>query len=144
MDDSIPDLKIERMDDGIGDGLILLTQDDGGKIDQVAIHPLHLRYMAEKFGLVASSDPQALKTTAATLTRRLHLLSARLDHLAQSLAKHSDSKPLSIAYEMAYAKASADLAAEFCADLDGPTRPPRAETSPPPMVQPDRLQASLL
>ena len=143
MDDSIPDLKIERMDDGIGDGLILLTQDDGGTIDRVAIHPLHLRYMAEKFGLVASSDPQALKT-AATLTRRLHLLSARLDHLAQSLAKHSDSKPLSIAYELTYAKASADLAAEFCADLDGPTPPPMSEAASLLVEAGEQRQTSLL
>ena len=50
MNDNIPDLKIEMMDDGHGDGLILLEQESGGNIDRGAIHPIQLRYMAEKNG----------------------------------------------------------------------------------------------
>ena len=64
MNDNIPDLKIELMEDGQGDGLILLEQDSGGNIDRVAIHPIHLRYMAEKCGLIETSDPLAQKTIA--------------------------------------------------------------------------------
>ena len=75
MNDSFPELKIEHLTDGMGDGLILLEQNSSGNIDRVAIHPVQLRYMAEKMGLVESSDPQAQKTIA-TLTRRLHVLRA--------------------------------------------------------------------
>lgn len=69
MNESIPDLKIELMDDSEG-SLILLEQDSGGNIDRVAIHQIHLRYMAEKFGLVESTDPTAQKTIATMQRRR--------------------------------------------------------------------------
>lgn len=116
MNDNIPELKIECMADGIGAGLILLEQDSGGNLDRVAIHPIHLRYMAEKFGLVESSDPQAHKTIAM-LTRRLHLLRDRMDHLVYWLANHSDNEHADLSYETTYARATADIATEFCAEL---------------------------
>lgn len=116
MNDSIPDLKIELMEDGIGDGLILLEQDNGGNVDRVAIHPMHLRFMAEKFGLIDTSDPQAQKTIAM-LTRRMHLLHDRIDHLCDWLTNHSDHRHADLSYEVAYARATADIAEEFCIDL---------------------------
>lgn len=116
MNDSIPDLKIEHIDDGVGDGLIMLTQDNCGNVDSVAIHPLHLRYMAEKMGLIESSDPKAQKTIA-TLTRQLLALRERIDHLADWLANHSDHKHADLSYEMTYATATADIAEAFCYDL---------------------------
>ena len=118
MTNIITDLKIELMDDNIGDGLILLEQDNGGNVDRVAIHPLHLRFMAEKWGLVETSDPKANKTIT-TLTRRLNVLRARIDHLAHWLANHSDSKHADLSYEQTYATATADIADEFCAELVG-------------------------
>lgn len=116
LNDNIPELKIERMDDGHGDGLILLEQDSGGNVDRVAIHPIHLRYMAEKMGLVETSDPAAQKTIA-TLTRRLRVLCYRVDHLAHWLTNHSDHKHADLSYEMTYATATSEIADEFCADL---------------------------
>lgn len=118
IDDSIPDLKIEHMDDGIGDGLILLEQDGGGNVDRVAIHPVHLRYMAEKFGLVSTSDPDGAKTIA-TLQRRLKLLRDRIDHLGNYLTNHSDRELANLDFEIAYIEATADMADEFCADMGG-------------------------
>lgn len=117
MNDSIPDLKIELMDDGIGEGLIILEQDDSGNVDRVAIHPLHLRYMAEKMGLIETSDPQAAKTIA-TLTRRMRLLRDRIDRLHNYLVNHSDHKHAALSYEVTYATACIDLADEFCADFE--------------------------
>jgi hypothetical protein len=105
------------MEDGQGDGLILLESDNGGNVDRVAIHPVHLRYMAEKSGLVATSDPTANRTIA-TLTRRLNLLRDRIDHLGEWLSKHSDPLHADLSYGCTYATATADIAAEFCADLD--------------------------
>ena len=119
MNDYIPDLKIELIDDGVGDGLIMLTQDNCGNVDSMAIHPMHLRYMAEKMGLIESSDPKAQKTIA-TLTRQLLALRERIDHLANWLANHSDHKHADLSYEMTYATATADIAEAFCYDLSEP------------------------
>ena len=119
MNDSIPDLKIELMDDAQGDGLILLEQDSGGNIDRVAIHPIHLRYMAEKMGMVGTSDPQALKTIA-TLQRRMVALRDRIDTLHHYLVNHSDHKHADLSYEVTYATACIDLADDFCAEFDTP------------------------
>ena len=117
MNDSIPDLKIELMDDGQGDGLILLEQDSGGNIDRVAIHPLHLRYMAEKMGLIESSDPTAQKTIA-TLHRRMVALRDRIESLADWTAKYSDHKHADLSHETTQLNAMADLAREWCHDFE--------------------------
>lgn len=117
MNDSIPDLKIELMADGQGDGLILLEQDSGGNIDRVAIHPIHLRYMAEKMGLIESSDPTAQKTIA-TLKRRMVALRDRIVSLADWMARHSDHKHADLSHETTQLDAMADLAREWCHDLD--------------------------
>ncbi|TCT09479.1 hypothetical protein [Paralcaligenes ureilyticus] len=116
MKDSFSDLKIELIEDGIGDGLIVLEQDSSDNIGSITIHPVHLRYMAEKFGLVQTSDPQAQKTIA-TLTRRLCLLRDRIDHLADWLATYSDSRHADLTYEQTYAWATAEMADEFCEDF---------------------------
>lgn len=118
MNDQIPDLKIEHMKDGIGDGLILLEQDSGGNVDRVALHPIHLRFMAEKFGLVPTSDPEGARTIA-TLQRRLCLLRDRVDHLGHWLTNCSASQRADLAAEIAYLEATSDLADEFCADFVG-------------------------
>lgn len=117
MNDQIPDLKIERINDEIGEGLILLEQDSTGNIDRVAIHPIHLRYMAEKFGLVPSSDLQTQKAITA-LQRRLLMLNERVAYLADYLANHSDHKHADLLYETTYARATADISAEFCTELE--------------------------
>ena len=118
-DDQIPDLNIERILDGKGEGLILLEQDSGGNLDRVAIHPIHLRYMAEKFGLIETNDPKAQKTIAS-LSRRLNVLQDRIDHLADWLANNSDHAHADLSYERTYARATADIANEFCAELNEP------------------------
>jgi hypothetical protein len=119
LNDNIPEIKIEFMADGLGDGLILLEQDSCGNIDRVAIHPIHLRYMAEKAGLVETTDPQALRTIA-TLSRRLMVLRDRIDHLSDYLTHQSDHDHANLDYELTYITATADIANEFCADLGEP------------------------
>lgn len=143
MNDNIPELKIELMDDTEG-SLILLEQDSGGNLDRVAIHPIHLRYMAEKFGLIETSDPQAQKTIAM-LTRRLLLLRDRMDNLHNYLVNHSDHKHADLSYEVTYATACVDLADEFCAELDDTLAPPSnaiqnpVTPKPPAPVQPSLI-----
>ena len=117
MNDSIPELKIEMMDDGQGDGLILLEQDNCGNIDRVAIHPIHLRYIAEKMGLVESSDPTAAKTIA-TLQRRMLALRDRIESLADWMARYSDHKHADLSHETTLLHAMADLASEWYHDFE--------------------------
>jgi len=110
------ELTAEWVDDNRGRA-IMLTQpadnyDDPGT---VLIHPWQLRAVCEQFGIIAS-DPQAAKTIAM-LTRRLHLLRDRIDYLADWLVNHSDHKHADLSYELTYARATADIAAEFCAEL---------------------------
>lgn len=143
MNDNIPELKIELMDDTAG-SLILLEQDSCGNIDRVAIHPIHLRYMAEKMGLIETSDPTAHKTIAM-LTRRLLLLRDRMDNLHNYLVNHSDHKHADLSYEVTYATACVDLADEFCAELDDTLAPPSnaiqnpVTPKPPASVQPSLI-----
>ena len=111
------ELTAEWVDDNRGRA-ILLTQpadnyDDPGT---VLMHPWQLRAVCEQFGIIAS-DPQAAKTIT-TLTRRLNLLRDRIDFLADYLANHSDSKHADLSYEQTYATATADIAAEYCIELD--------------------------
>ena len=117
LNDNIPELKIEFMADGMGDGLILLEQDSCGNVDRVVIHPVHLRYMAEKMGLIETTDPTAQKTIA-TLTRRLHLLNFRIQHLDNWLRTLSDTDHADLTYEIGFSGGTADMASEFCADFE--------------------------
>ena len=117
MNDNIPELKIEMLNDGQGDGLILLEQDSGGNIDRVAIHPIHLRYMAEKMGLLESSDPTALKTIT-TLQRRMTALRDRIESLSDWMAQFSDHRHADLSHETTQLDAMADLAREWCRDFD--------------------------
>ena len=110
------ELTAEWVDDNKGRA-IMLTQpadnyDDPGT---VLIHPWQLRAVCEQFGIIAA-DPQTAKTIT-TLTRRLQLLRDRIDFLADYLANNSDSKHVDLSYEQTYARATADIADEYCAEL---------------------------
>ena len=105
------------MDDARGDGLIYLEQDSCGNSDRVAIHPIHLRYMAEKMGLVESGDPTAAKTIA-TLQRRMVALRDRIESLADWMARYSDHKHADLSHETTQLNATADLAREWCHDFE--------------------------
>ena len=114
---------------------IMLTQpaDNYDEPGTVLIHPWQLRAVCEQFGIIAS-DPQAAKTIA-TLTRRLLVLNERIDHLADYLADHSDSKHADLTYEQSYARATAGIATEFCAELmDAPPCDSPAPTPAPAMT----------
>ena len=115
MNYTILNLSIETIDDA-GEVTIRLEQDCCGNVDRVDIQPLHVRYIAEKIGLIETSDPQAAKTIAK-LERRLLMLRDRIDHIADWLVNHSDSEHANLSYEQTYATATADIAAEFCAEL---------------------------
>jgi len=110
--DNIPELRIERIDDGKGEPLIVLEQDCGGNTDRVALHPIHLRYLAEKTGLLESADQQSQKSVAA-MKRRLETLFDRIDFMHNFLCNHSDSRHADLTFEQTYATATLDIAREF-------------------------------
>jgi hypothetical protein len=116
-------LTIETADDENGQ-FIILSQDEGGNPESVAVHPIHLRYLAEQFGLTETSTRQANKTIA-TLERRLLALRDRMESLHDFLVNHSDHKHADLTFEVTYATATLDIADEFCADFgtisDAPT-----------------------
>ena len=122
------ELTAEWVDDNKGKA-ILLTQPADNYDDPVTVlvHPWQLRAVCEQFGIIAS-DPQAEKTIA-TLKRRLHLLRDRVDYLADYLVNHSDSKHADLSYEQTYARATADIAEEFCAELDEVGTPCKPDSS---------------
>ena len=110
--DAIPQLNIEVLENGC----IRLESESIDDNYIVDIHPVQLRYIAEKMGLIATSDPQALKTIAA-LQRRMILLSDRIGNLHNYLVNHSDHRHADLTYEVTYANATADMADEFCAEF---------------------------
>ena len=135
MNENIPDLKIELLEDSQG-RLIVLEQDSCGNLDRVAIHPLHLRYLAEKFGLIETSDPTAQKTIA-TLQRRMVALRDRIENVADWMTKYSDHKHADLSHETTQLDAMADLAREWCHDFDNEeSEPPgNATVTPQPLTQ---------
>ncbi len=133
-DEHIFDLRIEFENDGC----ILLEQNDGsGNVERVAIHPSQLRYLAEKGGLVPTHDPEALKTID-TLKRRMKVLRDRIDHLGEYLTLYSDHDHANLDYEVSYITATADIAEEFCLDLDDTGPPPAAPETPSPRAAAER------
>ena len=94
-----------------------MEQNSCGNVDRVAIHSIHLRYMAEKMGLMATSDPQALKTIAA-LQRRMLALRDRIESLADWMAQYSDHKHADLSHEITQLNAMADLAREWCFEFE--------------------------
>ena len=120
------------------DGYILLTQDNCGDESRIAVHPTQLRFIAERAGLVETSDPQALRTIA-TLTRRLLVLRDRIDHLGDYLTHQSDHTHANLDYELAYITATADIANEFCTEFlyPLPTVADTAANTPAPATAPN-------
>jgi hypothetical protein len=123
---------------------VLLTQQDGiDEPDSVLLHPAQLRAVCEQFGIIAA-DGQAAKTIA-TLTRRLNTLRERIGHVAYYLANHSDNEHADLSYEQIYAGATADMADEFCFDLDDQSGEPLSEFdgAPAPTPLPDRQKGAV-
>src|SRR5690606_19109296 len=78
-DENIPSLKIEPCEDGT----VMLEQDWCGNVDRVSIHPIHLRFMAEKLGMVPAVTAQEMEQAhrSSTWERRLRVLCSRIERL---------------------------------------------------------------
>lgn len=121
--DTIPHLNIEVLSSGI----IRLENESMGDSYVVDVHPLQLRHIAEKIGLVrevSAFDADNFRKVSE-LQRRLIALKDRIDHLGEYLALHSDHRHADLSYENSYATATADICDAYCADFGGNTVIPR-------------------
>jgi hypothetical protein len=130
--DIFPELRIFFIDSAAEVYRIMLEQGCGEKIDRVLIHPLHLRYMAERLGMLGSPDQQ-VQTVIGILSRRLCVLRGRLEHMEKFLVKHSDCESIDLPHLHTYATATAEIAAAFCADLG--LQPVSAESEIPAITE---------
>ncbi len=103
----------KAIDDSHGPAIMLEQQEGIEDTAVIVVHPWQLRAACEHLGIIAN-DPQA-ERTIAVLQRRINTLTNRIDHLADYLATHSDSRHADLTYEQTYARATADIAAEFTA-----------------------------
>ncbi len=145
MNANIPSLTITATTNG----LIELEQQNGlDEPDRIEIHPLHLRYMAEKMGLVrdmSATEVDALRMVDK-LARRIRLLSERVSHLGEYLALYSDSAHADLSYEQTCANATADLADEFVREIEeaGAVVTPRHAQQTTTATEPGKVQLDLL
>lgn len=116
--DSIPGLRIEANDDGT----ITLEQDWCGNVDRVAIHPVHVRHLAERLGMVrevSASDAELLRTERGQvvllrqendrLKRNMLRLREHALALQHDFAEHADWKHADLAPEMSAINAVVSL-----------------------------------
>lgn len=115
MTEFMPDLTIEPLEPESPMGTQVLTQ--GLDRNCVHLHPLHVRHLAERTGLL---DPEtfvkAQALAAARSQRRLMVIEAKLRSIVSRLEGMSAATPGLEGIQMAM-QATADLAADFCADL---------------------------
>lgn len=116
--ENIPALKIEANDDGT----LSLEQDWVGNVDRVTVHPVHIRLVAERLGLVremSASDADMLRTESGRvaalrqendrLKRNLLRLREHALALQEGFREHADWKHADLAHDMAAINALVDL-----------------------------------
>lgn len=138
-------LTAEALNDQHGQAILLSQQDGIEEPQSVLVHPWQLRAVCEQFGIIAS-DPQAAKAIA-TLQRRMKALHARIEALADWMARHSDHRHADLSYETTQLHALLDLAGEWCADFDSEQAAPAVESDSTPVectIAPAAAQATLL
>lgn len=108
----IPELRIEPCDDGT----LLLEQDAGGQVDRVQVHPLHIRLIAERFGLASTGDPTAARQISK-LQRRLRLVREEVALLDDWLHAESSADRISLE-EMVKARDILTMLNEFIVDFE--------------------------
>lgn len=117
-EEDIPRMKIELQ----VDGTLLLTSPDafGNGDDMVQVHPIQLRLMAEKLGLVGAltdSEAQALRSVDK-LARRVRVLHGRIKQLHEWIWSNTNFDQRDIDIEAWYLDATLDLANEFLTEID--------------------------
>lgn len=114
MTEDIPQVTITTL----ANGNVRLENVDpmGNEVNIVDLHPIQVRLIAERLGLVATSEVTTARRIK-TLCRRLRTLHHRIETLADYLIHHSDHKHADLDFEMTYCAGTRDIADEFVADL---------------------------
>lgn len=115
----IPNLKIDR-DGQDPDTNVMLEQDDGcGNVQRVYLHPVQIRLLAERMGLLAPSSNIEADRTIARLCRQMRVLYGRIDQLDDWLNQVAQRGHENLDMETTYSLATWELANEFVKDLPG-------------------------
>jgi hypothetical protein len=118
IDSNIPGVRIEACDDGT----IVLEQDWSGNVERVAVHAIHIRYMAEKLGIVrevSASEAELLRAErdrAADLRKENDRLKRNMLRIQQhalamqdDFRKNADWKHADLTHEMGTINTLVDL-----------------------------------
>ena len=114
--EEVPQVDIELVSDG---NVHVTDKTDFNGEHTVVLHPIHLRLIAEKLGLVremSASEADALRAVDK-LTRRLNLLHERIAKMDSWLWEHRDFDEADINVEVWFSKATLDLSTEFQAEI---------------------------
>lgn len=128
----------ELINDEYGNAVILTQQDDMHE-STVLIHPLQLRYFAERF---AGMEPAGwmISQPVKTLARRLRNLAFHIDLLCDYIKHCSDHKHADLSFELVKVTALTEMADEFCADLPDEDGQPADAPTPAPATKPEPKQ----
>ena len=125
--DAIPHLNIEVLPGG----LIRLENESMGDSYVVDIHPVHLRHIAEKIGLIAetsASDAELLRTERGRVAelqrdmgrykRALLAIRERSEQLYQNIHRRTQEDAMDVGIEVAQAAALSDFSEHICIEFE--------------------------
>lgn len=112
-----PDLSIKFEIDANGDGLIFLEQYADGETESTVMHTLHLRYMAEKLGLVNAISAEDAKAKI-TFKRRMRTLRRKMNDLSACLEGEPHTGEVDVRRAVMLAESTGDLVHEYCEEMD--------------------------
>lgn len=102
-----------------GDAIELEQGAGCGDVSRITLHPIHLRMLAEKTGLLAPSMNIDAGRTIARLSRQMRLLLDRINTLDDWLNQAAQRGHEDLAEETTYSFATWEMANEFCKELPG-------------------------
>jgi len=114
--ESIPAVDIELLDGGT---VRVTDKSDPGQDYSVDLHPIHLRLIAERLGLMATvsdTEAQALRMVDK-LVRRMGVLHERILQLDRWLWDQTDFEDANIETEIWFSAATLELSNEFRAEI---------------------------
>ena len=125
--DAIPQLNIDVLENGC----IRLDNESMGDRYTVDLHPVHLRHLAEKMGLIAetsATDAELLRTERGQVAdlkramdrykRALLAIRERSEQLYDNIYKRSQEDDMDVGIEIAQAAALADFSEHICVEFE--------------------------
>jgi hypothetical protein len=99
-------------------GNVQLEQDAGfGEVSRIELHPIHVRMLAEKTGILAPSSNLETDRTVARLCRQMRVLFERIGQLDDWLNQTAQRGHEDLENETAYSFATWELSREWVMEL---------------------------